>query len=145
MGGKCCGVLPSKSAGTACCCLFLESFFCCHAATQASRFFVMDRKQIMPDPCDNRIIAFSNCLQCLACLVEIAACISSIAGGPEELGDAARIIRLIADGVLLAVMGCMTAQTNVEIKAGTQVKNQQAYASHPQYGYPSPPPSPPPN
>mmetsp|Transcript_21538 Transcript_21538/g.47041 ORF Transcript_21538/g.47041 Transcript_21538/m.47041 type:complete len:138 (-) Transcript_21538:1211-1624(-) len=105
IGGGCCGILPSESAATACCCLCLETWCCAQPAIQATRFYVMDKKQLAPDPCDNRIIAFSNCLQCLACICEIIACIVSIAGGPSEIQDIARIIRLIADLVLLMVMG----------------------------------------
>mmetsp|Transcript_21537 Transcript_21537/g.47037 ORF Transcript_21537/g.47037 Transcript_21537/m.47037 type:complete len:212 (-) Transcript_21537:4-639(-) len=72
IGGGCCGILPSESAATACCCLCLETWCCAQPAIQATRFYVMDKKQLAPDPCDNRIIAFSNCLQCLACICEVA-------------------------------------------------------------------------
>jgi len=122
IGKACCGILPAESEGLACCCLCLESWLCCHVAIQGTRFWVMDRKQLMPDPCDNRIIAFSNCLQCLACIFEIIACIVSLVGGPSEIRDVARIIRLIADLVVLMVIGCMTAQVNYEINSGVAVE-----------------------
>eukprot|EP00308_Calcidiscus_leptoporus_P005298 CAMPEP_0119358250 /NCGR_PEP_ID=MMETSP1334-20130426/6497_1 /TAXON_ID=127549 /ORGANISM="Calcidiscus leptoporus, Strain RCC1130" /LENGTH=270 /DNA_ID=CAMNT_0007372697 /DNA_START=41 /DNA_END=853 /DNA_ORIENTATION=+ len=132
--GQCCGALPSGSAPAACCCLFLESFLCCHVATQASRFFVMDRKQLMPDPCDNRLISFSNFLQCLACLFELAVCIASlITDVPQGVIYASWAVRLAADLFLLSLIGCMTAQTNVEIEAGVDVKiasGAQAVMAH---------------
>ena len=31
------------------------------------------QKQVQPDPCDWQIIACSNCLQCIACILDIIA------------------------------------------------------------------------
>lgn len=37
-------------------CLCMESFFCNSCAVSASRFYVMDKYNIVPDPMDNKII-----------------------------------------------------------------------------------------
>ncbi len=73
----------------------------------------MDTRNIQPDPCDNQIIRCHNLLQCLACIIEIAASLS----GNEEFRDASSIIRIIADAVYYSVMACMTAQVAHELKA----------------------------
>jgi len=78
--------------------------------------YVMDKRKLRSDPCDNRILAFSNCLQCLACICEIAACIVSLLGGPKEVVIASKIFRLIADLVFCCIVGCMTAQANHEVE-----------------------------
>ena len=80
---------------------------------QANRFYMSDTRDIKVDPCDNRIIRChnffpvatpiptptpipnrtrtrcNNCLQCLACLFELAACLT----GDDGVGDAACAIR----------------------------------------------------
>jgi hypothetical protein len=56
--------------------------------------FVMDTRDIVPDPCDNRIIRFSNCMQCLSSILNcLAMCI-------EQLRDVAEIVDLIAGLIL---------------------------------------------
>ena len=44
-------------------CLACEICCCYGLAVSSSRMLVMDTRDIIPDPCDNRIIRFSNCLQ----------------------------------------------------------------------------------
>ena len=51
--------------------LCVETLLCTHFATQANRFYMMDSRQITPDPCDNQIIRCHNMLQCLACIFEL--------------------------------------------------------------------------
>lgn len=43
------------------CCLCLESFFCIGLSMSSSRMYIMDRYDLRPDPCDNRLIRFNNC------------------------------------------------------------------------------------
>ena len=59
----------------------------CTPAGQANRFFMMDTREIKPDPCDNQIIRCHNCLQCLACIFELAACVT---GAPRLARSLAR-------------------------------------------------------
>eukprot|EP01050_Picozoa_sp_SAG11_P025858 SAG11_NODE_5983_length_1419_cov_1.203030_2_plen_49_part_00 len=48
---------------------------------------MMVQEGIIPDDCDTRIIEFSNCMQCLACILEVASiCI-------EDLREAAQCVR----------------------------------------------------
>jgi hypothetical protein len=69
----------------------------------------MDTRNIMPDPCDNRIIRFNNCIQLLSCVLDIAAIFV------PALRDAAHILHHIADFVFWTTVGCMTAQTSYEL------------------------------
>ena len=94
-------------------CLCIESFLCTHFAVQATRFYMMDTRQIQPDPVDNQIIRCHNALQCLAFIFELAACISRDA----EVIDAAAAIRTLADCVYVAVLSCFAAQVKAELRA----------------------------
>eukprot|EP00047_Mylnosiga_fluctuans_P024617 m.165230 g.165230 ORF g.165230 m.165230 type:complete len:219 (-) comp9892_c0_seq33:70-726(-) len=90
-------------------CLFLESFLCCSCSLSGTRMYVQDERQIITDPCDNRIIRCNNCLQCLACICDILACFC------ESIRGLACIIRLIANIAYLITMACMTAQVHLEL------------------------------
>mmetsp|Transcript_14861 Transcript_14861/g.16809 ORF Transcript_14861/g.16809 Transcript_14861/m.16809 type:complete len:207 (+) Transcript_14861:253-873(+) len=91
------------------CCLCLEACFCAGCSMSATRFLVMDAKNIKSDPCDNRIIRFNNWLQLISCVCQILALFD------ETFRDAADIIRLIAELVFCITMGCMTAQLYYEM------------------------------
>jgi hypothetical protein len=71
-------------------CAACEMVCCMGPAVSSSRMLVMDTRDIIPDPCDNRIIRFSNCMQLLACVCQLLACFF------EELREAAQIIDCIA-------------------------------------------------
>lgn len=43
------------------CCLCLEAFCCVGPSMSSSRAFIMDMYNLRSDPCDNRLIRFSNC------------------------------------------------------------------------------------
>jgi len=106
----CCCIQPTEccpGSGFGLCC---EG--CCFPMTSLSvaRLHMMDTKKIQPDPCDWQIIACANCLQLVACIFHI------IAIFVEELRDAAAILDLIADLVMLSVAGCMGAQVYHEVK-----------------------------
>jgi len=73
---------------------------------------MMDIKRIRPDPCDFQIIAFSNFLQLVNCIVQIVAIFV------EQAREAAMIIDIIADLVTYSVAGCMGAQIYHEVKLG---------------------------
>lgn len=91
-------------------CLCCEVVCCPGMASSATKFLVMDAYQIMPDPCDNKIIAFSNCLQIAACICNILAIFI------EPLREAAQILDCIADAVFFSTLGCMAAQVDAELK-----------------------------
>eukprot|EP00037_Helgoeca_nana_P009305 m.81677 g.81677 ORF g.81677 m.81677 type:complete len:199 (+) comp19492_c0_seq1:73-669(+) len=92
-----------------CCTLFCESFLCCCFAISATRMWVQEERQIVTDPCDNRIIRFNNCCQILACFCHILACLC------EGFDLIAQVIGILADIVYLVTSGCMQAQTCVEL------------------------------
>ena len=94
-------------------CLLIEACFCTHFAVQATRFHMMDTRNIRPDPTDNRVIRLHNCLQCLSFIADMAACISKDA----EMIDAAQAIRIVADCVYITLLSCFAAQTKAELKA----------------------------
>ena len=85
-------------------CLCGEAFFCNSCAVSSSRLYVMDKYQLQSDPCDYRIIRFSNFLQMLVCICDILACFI------EDLRRLTCILERVADLVYHIVAGCMTAQ-----------------------------------
>lgn len=107
----CCCCTPKMCCDTTCptLCLCLESFVCNFAAVSASRNYVMDKYDLSSDPCDYRLIAFANFMQCLACICRILGTISS------SFRHLACIVDCIADTVYALVTGCMTAQTAHEV------------------------------
>eukprot|EP00038_Savillea_parva_P006470 m.163982 g.163982 ORF g.163982 m.163982 type:complete len:199 (+) comp12364_c0_seq1:79-675(+) len=92
-----------------CCTLFCESFLCNCFAISATRMWVQEERQILTDPCDNRIIRFNNCCQLLACFCYILAIFC------DAFRAIADLIGLIADIVYIITSGCMQAQTYVEL------------------------------
>jgi len=91
-------------------CLCLEAFFCASCAISATRMYVQDERQIVTDPCDNRIIRLNNCLQILSCVCSILAVF--IAG----LDNLAELIRCVAHIVYLVTQACMQAQVHRELE-----------------------------
>lgn len=104
-GGKCC------EKGFPCLCLSIESTLCCCCAVQSTRFYIMDRLQLLPDPCDNRLVRFQNCLQCVGCLTWCVGCIL----GVDSIKRAGRVVQIVADCVLFSLLGCMQAQVKHEL------------------------------
>ena len=98
------------------CCLCVESFCCVHFATQATRFYVMDTRQIQPDPCDNQIVRCQNALQCLTCIVQLVGCLT----GSRDIQEVGLLLRQISDLVYCSVMSCMSAQVAHELKGEAQ-------------------------
>ena len=73
---------------------------------------MLDSRDILPDPCDNRLIRSNNCIQLLACVCEIAAAFD------KNLKDFVLVLDLVADCTFATIAGCMHAQTDLELKAG---------------------------
>ena len=108
--GKCCCIdtttmMQGSSLG-----LCLEGCCCPIFSLSIARIHLMDSKRIRPDPCDWQIIACSNCLQLISCILQF------IAIFVKEVREAAIIVDLIADLLTCSVAGCMGAQVHHEIK-----------------------------
>jgi len=109
VGKCCCCDFPNMGRGNTCCA-------CCEAccfdtlSLSFSRIYVMEKKDLRPDPVDYQIIAFSNCMQCLACICHTLAMIS------DAFDTLACIVDLAAEIVERCVSGCMGAQIHLEIQ-----------------------------
>mmetsp|Transcript_29485 Transcript_29485/g.95057 ORF Transcript_29485/g.95057 Transcript_29485/m.95057 type:complete len:262 (-) Transcript_29485:857-1642(-) len=116
----CCGLWNPGHMGETHCpatCLCCEACCCPGMVITASRLLAMDMYAIQPDPCDNRLIRFNNCLQLLACICHILALCN------DAFRDLACIIDCIADCVFLSTAGCMMGQLHRELDV--RKKSQQ--------------------
>jgi hypothetical protein len=109
------------------CGLCLEGCCCDTISMSISRIFVMDHKDLRPDPTDYQIIRCSNCLQITAC---VFSCIAAISGN-DACRDASNIINLIAECVVRTVMGCMAAQIKAEITHTTTLREVAVILTQP--------------
>ena len=87
------------------CCLVVEAILCPCFAVQATRFYVMDTRNIAPSGTDNKLIRFNNFLQLAACLCRLMDC------------DGADALSCYADLMWTTLLGCMTAQVAAELRA----------------------------
>ncbi|KVH95370.1 Uncharacterized protein family Cys-rich [Cynara cardunculus var. scolymus] len=86
--------------------------FCCFGNSVAStRFMLQDEFHIQTTKCDNCIIGCMVCLQQLACIFSIIACLV----GSDELSDASQLLNCLADLVFCTVCTCMQTQHKVEM------------------------------
>ena len=90
-------------------CLCCESVLCLGLSMSTSRIFIMDQYDLQPDPMDNQIIRFSNCLQLFACILDI------IAIFVPACDESANICQTLADCVFYSTIGCMAGQVYNEI------------------------------
>ena len=79
-------------------CLCLEAFLCNNFAVSASRMYVMDKYALSSDPCDYRLIRLSNILQLLACICDLAACLTK----NDDIRQMAWIVDNIAGKLIIA-------------------------------------------
>ena len=70
---KCCCITTANQCKGSMLGLILEGCCCPMFSLSIARIHLMDMKQVQPDPCDWQIIACSNCLQCIACILDIIA------------------------------------------------------------------------
>ena len=91
-------------------CWILESCLCPGLSLSSTRVFLQHKYNIQSDPCDNRLIRFNNCMQCISCICSCAACITRI----DAMEQAACIFDLVTCVVFSCTMGCMAAQINDE-------------------------------
>ncbi len=92
--------------------LCIEGCCCDPLSLSITRMYIMDIKNLHPDPVDYQIIRFSNCLQLASCICSCAAVIS----GNDACNDVAQCLQLAAEIVLRVVMGCISAQISMEIQ-----------------------------
>ena len=76
----------------------------------------------MIDPCDNRIIRFSNCLQFFSCICSIASIFV------REFRHFNHLIHLTADTVFYSALGCMASQVNYELNYRQSLQKDQYQA-----------------
>ncbi|CAI5515471.1 unnamed protein product, partial [Closterium sp. Naga37s-1] len=113
---QCCGgFLPcSGHCGESKCpkfCLGVEVCLCFPSSVASTRFLIQDQLNIMNSKCDNGILAFLVCLEQLACIFAILACILQ----SDNLHDAAHALRCMADVVYCSVCACMQTQHKIEL------------------------------
>ena len=111
MDGVCCvrsGRCGEKTAPHLC--LALESCLCVGPSMSASRMLVMDKFDLRPDPCDFQLIRFSNCVNLLSCVCNVAALVN------RNFQHFAHVLNSIADIVFYTALGTMAAQTVHEVR-----------------------------
>lgn len=112
--GGCCCIQPGNLGESTCPvpCMCLEAFCCTGPAVSATSNIIRERYSLGLDEDDIRLIRCNNCLfffsTCLTCIARITDC--------EGDDVAAGIVNCISDVVFCCTAGCMTAQTNHEIK-----------------------------
>lgn len=94
-------------------CLCLEVFVCFTQSVASTRWAIQDQQRISNTPCDNCLIGTMIFCQYLACLCDIAACLS----GSQELAELAHCIDNIAQLIWCSVCACMQTQHKVQLDA----------------------------
>lgn len=102
-------------------CMCLEAYCCPGLAISSTRFLIMDKYNLMPDPCDNRLVRANNCIQLLSCFCHIAAHFD------RNLADLENLVDILADLVFLCTAAMMTAQVAHEIKFRSHPEAQPSY------------------
>ncbi|KAG5626687.1 hypothetical protein H5410_011905 [Solanum commersonii] len=92
-------------------CLCTEVFLCFGNSVASTRFMLQDEFNLQTTKCDNCIIGFMFCLQQLACISNIIACLT----GSEEIQDASQLLNCLSDVVYCTVCSCMQTQHKVEM------------------------------
>lgn len=108
----CCCIDENTGANSGCpsFLLCLEATCCLSCSMSASRALLQDTYQLRTDPCDRKII-------CCQQICALASCIFSVMSiFIEECAPVAEIVRLCSDCLFMTIMGCMTAQMDVEMK-----------------------------
>jgi hypothetical protein len=84
--------------------------------------YVMDAKNLHPDPVDYQIIRCTNCLQIAACVCACAALIS----GNDACRDLSQCLNCVAELVMRTVEGCMGAQVGLELQDTERERKKEA-------------------
>lgn len=131
-------------------CLCTEVFLCFNNSVASTRFMIQDEFNIQTTECDNCIIGFMFCLQQLACICSLIACLI----GGDEISEIADLLRCLSDLVYCVVCPCMQTQHKVELDKRdgqhggppvmavppTQQMSRMDQPIPPPVGYPPPPP-----
>lgn len=106
---QCCrsGELGEKSCPYSCLCL--EVTCCLGPSMSSTRLTIMDQLDLRPDPYDNRIIRFNNCLMCCSCLCDV---MSIFCSGFRHCNT---IIHGASTLVAYCTIGCMVSQVYNEV------------------------------
>eukprot|EP00217_Crustomastix_stigmatica_P011617 CAMPEP_0183789574 /NCGR_PEP_ID=MMETSP0803_2-20130417/507_1 /TAXON_ID=195967 /ORGANISM="Crustomastix stigmata, Strain CCMP3273" /LENGTH=216 /DNA_ID=CAMNT_0026033747 /DNA_START=36 /DNA_END=683 /DNA_ORIENTATION=+ len=105
----CSGKMGEKNAPELCLCL---ETVCCFAQSVAStRFALQDEFRLENTPCDNCLIGFMFCMQQLACIFRMAACIT----GNDAIEEIANVLDCIADLSYCTVCACIQTQHKVQL------------------------------
>lgn len=126
---SCCftaGSYGEESMPDLCLCIEVLCFEAC--SISATRMFIMDTRNIRPDPCDSRLIRFNNCLFLLSCICNILAIID------DSFDAIADIVELASDIVYLLTASCMLTQTHVEVKNAPRPLDWSRAGLHPRSG-----------
>lgn len=110
-------------------CLIMESLCCLGPSMSASRLLVMDKYDLRPDACDNQLIRFSNCINLLSCVCEIAAIVN------RNFAHLSQMINTVSDVVFYTTLGLMAAQTVNEVKYQTSMEGIMFTQENPVVGY----------
>lgn len=85
---------------------------CCFGSSVAvTRWMLQDELRIQNTACDNCLLGTMLFLQQLACLCQVAACIT----GDETLGQLADFISFLAEVVWWSVCACLQTQHKVQL------------------------------
>jgi len=90
-------------------CLCAEVICCGGTAMLATRQYVMDKYNIVPDPFDNKVLRCMIITQYIACILDIIAIFVS------EAREASYIVNAIANAIFYLTSGCTAAQINYEL------------------------------
>ncbi|KAJ8749039.1 hypothetical protein K2173_013483 [Erythroxylum novogranatense] len=111
----CAGYCPcSGSCGEKHCpelCLCTEVFCCFSNSVASTRFMLQDEFNLQTTACDNCIIGFMFCLQQVACICSLVACIT----GNDSIEDLANLLNRLADLVFCTVCACIQTQHKIEL------------------------------
>eukprot|EP00242_Pyramimonas_sp_CCMP2087_P012145 CAMPEP_0198212822 /NCGR_PEP_ID=MMETSP1445-20131203/27801_1 /TAXON_ID=36898 /ORGANISM="Pyramimonas sp., Strain CCMP2087" /LENGTH=197 /DNA_ID=CAMNT_0043887369 /DNA_START=104 /DNA_END=694 /DNA_ORIENTATION=- len=105
----CSGKMGEKSCPEFCLCL--ETVCCFTQSVASSRHMIQDEFHIQNTTCDNCLIGFMICINQLACIFRILACLT----GNDAIEQAADILTCIADLTYMSVCACMQTQHKVEL------------------------------
>lgn len=84
---------------------------------------MMDKYDLMSDPCDNRMIRFINCMSCISCICDVIAMFDS------SFENCADLCRLIVECMYHCAIGCMVAQVLHEVDVRNDPSMKYAVAT----------------
>ncbi|KAK9910355.1 hypothetical protein M0R45_034321 [Rubus argutus] len=92
-------------------CLCCEVWCCFSSSVSSTRFLIQDEFNIQTTPCDNCIIGCMICLNQIACIFSLIACLT----GSDEIHDIADALGCVAETVYCSVCACMQTQHKLEL------------------------------